>query len=153
MPKMTADFTAILEEAFRAEVSAAFMPKLVAALLIIAVLSLAAWRLFRFLKKRQVILPKHISIIFVLIFSGVGIIQIFVIRNAHTTRSAALAEIPGKAKHASALVQRLLADSTGTAVTTESGTYLALAGEQVFLPKPVADALQKTLVAQNLRLP
>lgn len=153
MPKAAADFTAILDAAFRADVSAAYLPRLITGLLIIAACVVAAWLLFRYLKKRRVILPSHILLIFALIFGAMGISQIFLIRNAQAVRTAALAEIPDKVQQANGLVQRLLADSTGTAVPTESGTYLALAGDQILLPKTVADALQKELTAKNLRLP
>ena len=147
------DFTAILEEAFRAEVAAAYLPTLIAALLTLSVTMVGAWLLYRFFKKRNVRLPKNIGFIFALIFCGMWFSQNLIVKKARAVRKAALAEIPDKAKQASELVNRLLVDPTGTAVPTESGTYLALGGEQVFLPKPVADALQKALVAKNLRLP
>jgi len=148
-----ADFTAILEEAFRAEAQAAYLPVLIFALLTLAVTMVGAWLLYRFFKKRNVRLPKNIGFIFALIFCGMWFALNVVVKKARAVRKAALAEIPAKAKEADALVQRLLADSTGAAVPVESGTYLALGGEQIFLPKPVADALQKALVAKNLRLP
>jgi hypothetical protein len=147
------DFTAVLEEAFRADVAAAYLPGLVTALLIIAVCLVAGLLLYRFLKKRRVILPKHIVLIYAGIFGAMVIFQGLIIRDAQAVRTAALAEIPGKVRLANNLVQHLLGDATGTAVATDSGTYLALAGEQVFLPQTVAEALQKALVAKNLSLP
>ena len=152
MPKLP-DFTAILEEAFRAEVSAAYLPTLITALLTLAVTMVGAWLLYRFFKKRNVRLPKNIRFIFVLIFCGTWFALNIVVKKASSVRKAALAEIPEQAKQANALVHRLLGDATGTAVTTESGTYLALGGEQIFLPTRVADALQKELTAKNLHLP
>jgi hypothetical protein len=153
MQQKAPDFTALLEDAFRAEVSAAYLPRLITALLIIVACLVAAFLLFRYLKKRRVVLPKHILAIFVVIIGGMAVVQGFLIQHARSARTAALAEIPDKAKEAHGLVQRLLADSTGTAVATESGTYLALAGDQIFLPKSVAESLQKELTAKNLRLP
>lgn len=153
MPQKAPDFTAMLEEAFRAEVWAAYLPKLITGLLVIAACLVVAGLLYRFLQKRRVILPRHILAIFVIIIGGVAVVQGFLIKSARSVRAAALAEVPDKAKQASGLVQRLLADSTGTAVPTESGTYLALAGDQIFLSKSVADSLQKELTAKNLRLP
>ena len=147
------DFTAILEGAFRAEVSAAYRPRLIAALLIIAACLVAGWLLYRFLQKRRVILPRYILLIYVVILVGMVVFQCVIISSAQSVRTAALAEIPDQSKRANGLVHRLLGDATGTAVATESGTYLALAGDQVFLPKPVADSLHKELTAKNLRLP
>lgn len=151
--KEAPDFTAVIAEAFRAEVSAAYLPRLITALLIIAVCVVAAWLLYRFLQKRRVILPKYILLIYVLILGGMAAFQGVILCNAHSVRTAALAEIPAKSKHANGLVNRLLEDPAGTAVATDSGTYLARGGEQIFLPKPVADALQKALVTENLSLP
>ncbi len=151
--KEAPDFTAVFDEAFRAEVSAAYLPRLITAVLIIAVCAVAGLLLYRFLKKRRVVLPKHILLIYVLILGGMVAFQGVILCDAQSVRTAALAEIPAKSKHANGLVNRLLEDSTGTAVATESGTYLALAGDQIFLPKPVADSLQKELTAKNLRLP
>ena len=151
--KEAPDFTAVIAEAFRAEVSAAYLPRLITALLIIAVCVVAGLLLYRFLKKRRVILPKHILLIYVLILGGMVAFQGVILCDAQSVRTAALAEIPDKSKHADGLVNRLLEDATGTAVVTESGTYLALGGDQVFLPRPVADSLQKELTAKNLRLP
>jgi hypothetical protein len=153
MQQKVPDFTSILEEAFRAEVSAAYLPKFITALLIIAVCLVAAWLLYRFLQKRQVVLPKHILAIFVTIIGGMAVAQGLILQHARSLRNAALAEIPDKVKQANDLVQRLLGDSTGTVVATDSGTYLALGGDQAFLPKPVAEALQQSLTAKNLRLP
>jgi RsiW-degrading membrane proteinase PrsW (M82 family) len=147
------DFTAILEEAFRAEVSAAYLPTLITALLTLAVTMVGAWLLYRFFKMRNVRLPKNIGFIFVLIFCGMWFSLNLVVSKARSVRKAALAEIPEQAKQANGLVHRLLGDSTGTAVATESGTYLALGGEQIFLPTRVADALQKELTAKNFHLP
>ena len=147
------DFTAILEEAFRAEVAAAYLPKLITALLIIAACLVAGWLLYRFLQKRRVVLPRNILLIYGIILAGMVVFQCLIIGSAQTIRTAALAEIPEHAKRANGLVHRLLGDATGTAVATESGTYLALAGDQIFLPKPVADSLQKELTAKNLHLP
>jgi len=153
MPKPVADFAPALEQAFRAEVSAVFLPKVSTAVLIVTVLLVSAWVLHRFFKKRGLGVGKNIVLVFAILFVAMAAFQYGVLTNARAVRRAALAEIPAKAKEADGLVQRLLADSTGTAVATESGTYLALAGEQVFLPKAVAEALQKELVAKNLRLP
>lgn len=153
MPKAGADFTAILDEAFRAEAAGVFMPKLISALVIIVVCLLAAWLGYRFLRQRNVILPKPVLLALVLIFGGMVVVQGLAIRRARIARAVAVARIPDEVQQANGLLQRLLADSTGTAVPTESGTYLALAGDQIFLPKPVAEALQKALTAQNLRLP
>jgi hypothetical protein len=147
------DFTAILEEAFRAEISAAYRPRLITALLIIAACLVAGWLLYRFLQKRRVVLPRHILLIYAIILGGMVVFQCVIIWSAQTVRTAALAEIPDQVKQANGLVHRLLGDATGTAVATDSGTYLALAGDQVFLPEPVADALQKELTAKNLQLP
>jgi len=147
------DFTAILEEALRAEVSAAYLPRLIASLLVIVACVVAGWLLYRFLQKRRVVLPRQILLIYGTILAGMMVFQCLIISRAQSIRTAALAEIPEYAKRANGLVQRLLGDATGTAVATESGTYLALAGDQVFLPKPVADSLQKELTAKNLRLP
>jgi len=153
MPNPAADFAPLLEQAFRADASAVFMPKVITAVLIVTVLLVPAWLLHRFFKKRGLGVPRIIVLLCAIFYVAVAAIQYGVIADARAVRSAALAESPARAREADALVQRLLADSTGTAVATESGTYLALAGEQVFLPKPVAEALQKELVAKSLRLP
>ncbi len=129
------------------------MANLILALLTIVVLTAAAWVLHRFFKKRGIRVPANIVLLFAAFYGIAALFLTSVIRDAQTVRTAALTDLPGKARQASALVQRLLTDSTGTAVATESGTYLALGGEQIFLPTPIAAALQKELTAQNLLLP
>lgn len=153
MPKISADFTAILEEAFRAEVAAAFRPVLLSGGATLVVLIMGGILIHRLLKMLAVTVPRKALLLIVIVYGGALFFHYQRIQAAQTIRTLALAEIPGKAQQASALVRRLLEDSTGTAVVTESGTYLAVAGDQVFLPTPVAEALQKKLEEQNLRFP
>ncbi len=129
------------------------MANMILALITIVVLTAAAWVLHRFFKKRGIRIPTKIVLIFAAFYGVAALFLYSSIRGAQTVRTAALADIHGKATQASALVQRLLTDSSGTAVATESGTYLALGGEQILLPTPIATALQKELTVQNLRLP
>ncbi len=153
MKEPVADFTAVLDAAYRGEVSAAFTPKLIFGLLMIAMPLAVGWFLLRFFRKRGLRIPRNIALPFGILCGGIALVEYWRIQEARVVRSISLAEVPAKVLETSGLVQRLLADSTGTAVPTESGLYLALAGDQIFLPKPVADSLQKELVTRNLRLP
>jgi hypothetical protein len=142
------DLKAALEKAFQAEYPPVFqsiLPWLIGGLIFLCILPRILLPVFKKTRGRLLVfLILYISI-WVFYFNSLG--------EKMKLRGQVISEIPAKTTRALELVQRMLSDATSAAVRTETGTYLALGGEQMFLPKKVTEVLENSLRAKNLQLP